>query len=53
MLHDELNGRIMWSAHGGVTLVVDGIALSLEDLAAFLSTREGSEFQLRIVDGIE
>ena len=53
MLHDELNGRITSDGHGGVTLVVDGTPLGIEDLAALLRTHEGWEFQLRIVDALE
>ena len=53
MLHDELQGRITSDGDGGVTLVVDGIPLGIEDLASFLQTHEGWEFRLRIVDGLK
>ena len=37
----------------GVALVVDGVALSVEDLASILASHEGWDFELRIVDGLE
>ena len=53
MLHDELRGRITSDGVGGVTLVVDGTPLSIDDLQSILSTHEGWEFEMRIVDALE
>ena len=53
MLHDNLNGRITSDGKGGVALVVDGIALGIEDLASILAAHEGWGFELRIVDALE
>lgn len=53
MTHDQLKGRISSDRETGVFLVVDGIPLTLEDLAAILSTHEGWGFELRIVDALE
>ena len=53
MLHDKLRGRITSDGHGGVLLVVDGLAIDIDDLARFLSTHEGWEFELRIKDALE
>lgn len=52
MLHDSLEGRI--TVRGGeVVVVVDGIALGIEDLARFLAAREGWGLELRITDPLE
>jgi hypothetical protein len=53
MLHDRLRGRITSNGGGGVILVVDGIQLGIDDLESILSTYEGWEFRLRIVDAHE
>jgi hypothetical protein len=53
MLHDRLTGRITSDGKGGLLLVVDGIALGLEDLASILESHEGWNFELQIVDGLE
>jgi|GEM_PF-1304583 len=53
MLHDKLRGRITLDGHGGVMLVVDGLAVDMDDLARFLSTHEGWEFELSIIDALE
>ena len=52
MLHDFLDGRIS-SRDGEVVVVVDGIALDIDDLARFLAAREGWGFELRITDPLE
>ncbi len=52
MLHDSLDGRIS-SRDGEVVVVVDGIALDIDDLARFLAAREGWGFELRITDPLE
>ena len=53
MLHDQLSGRITADGQGGVLLVVDGIALGIEDLASILASHEGWAFELQIVDSLE
>ena len=53
MLHDTLQGHISWSEKRGVALVVDGKAVTLENLAEILSSHEGWVFQLRISDALE
>jgi hypothetical protein len=53
MLHDTLSGRIATDGNGGVVLVVDGVALGIEDLASMLGTHEGWGFQLQIADALE
>ena len=53
MLHDRLRGRITSDGKGGALLIVDGIALGLEDLASILESHEGWAFELQIVDGLE
>jgi len=53
MLHDRLSGRITSDGKGGVVLVVDGLALGIEDLASILTTHEGWGFELQIVDALE
>ncbi len=53
MLHDRLSGRITSDGNGGVVLVVDGIALGIEDLASILGSHEGWGFELQIVDALE
>jgi hypothetical protein len=53
MLHDRLSGRIASDGEGGLVLVVDGVALEIEDLASILMTHEGWAFELQIVDALE
>ncbi len=53
MLHDTLSGRITSDGKGGVVLVVDGIALGIEDLESILGSHEGWGFELQIVDALE
>ena len=53
MLHDRLSGRITSDGQGGIVLVVDGIALGIEDLASILASHEGWGFDLQIVDALE
>ena len=50
MMHNMLRGRITWSHDKGVMLVVDGIALELEDLREILEIHEGWQFRLEIAD---
>jgi hypothetical protein len=50
--HDSINGRIS-SRDGEVVVVVDGIALDIDDLARFLAAREGWGFEMRITDPLE
>lgn len=52
MLHDTLEGRIT-SKDGNVALVVDGVALDIEDIERFFAAREGWGFELRITDPLE
>ncbi len=52
MLHDSLEGRIT-SRAGEVVIVVDGIALGIEDIARFLAARESWGLELRITDPLE
>jgi hypothetical protein len=52
MFHDSLDGRIS-SRDGEVVVVVDGIALGIEDLERFLAAREGWGFEMRITDPLE
>ena len=53
MLHDKLSGRITSDGKGGVVLVVDGLALAIENLVTMLLTHEGWGFELQIVDALE
>jgi len=53
MLHDRLSGRITSDGKGDVALVVDGIALGIDDLASILASHEGWGFELQIVDALE
>ena len=53
MTHDQLRGRISSDRETGVFVVVDGIPLTMEDLAEILSTHEGWGLELRIVDALE
>jgi hypothetical protein len=53
ILHDRLSGRIASDGEGGLVLVVDGVALEIEDLASILMTHEGWAFELQIVDALE
>jgi len=53
MMHERLSGRITSDGQGGVLLVVDGIPLSIEDLASMLGSREGWGFEMEIVDALE
>lgn len=52
MMHSEIPGRITANGEGGALLIVDGVALGLDELESFLSTHEGWEFCLRIVDAL-
>jgi hypothetical protein len=52
MLHDSLENRIT-SRAGEVAVVVDGIALDLEDLARFLAARAGWGFEMRITGSLD
>jgi len=53
MMHDQLSGRITVDREAGVLLVVDGVPLTIEDLAEILSSHEGWGFELKIVDALE
>jgi len=53
MLHDTLRGRITSAGEGRVALVVDGIAMGIEEIETFFQSHEGWEFELRIVDSLE
>ncbi len=53
MLHDELRGRITSDGQGDVLLVVDGIAVRMDELSRLLSSYEGWEFEFRIKDALE
>ena len=53
MLHDRLTGRITSDGHGGVVVIIDGIALGMADLASLLASHEGWNFDLQIVDALE
>lgn len=49
--HDRAFGRITWdSAEDEVMMVIDGRSVSLQELARLLSTYEGWQFQLRMID---
>ena len=41
MMHDKLSGRIASDGNGGALVVVDGIPLSIDDLAHILISHEG------------
>jgi hypothetical protein len=49
-LHDTIRGRITCSEEGGLTFVVDGIPLSLQDLAGIIEMHEGWQFRLELAD---
>ena len=53
MLHDKLSGRIASDGSGGALVVVDGISLSIDDLAHILISHEGWSFDLTIIDSLE
>ena len=53
MLHDKLSGRIASDGNRGVLVVVDGIPLSIDDLAHILISHEGWSFDLTIIDSLE
>ena len=53
MLHDKLRGRIASNGNGGVMVVVDGIPLSIDDLASILISHEGWSFDMTISDSLE
>jgi hypothetical protein len=53
MLHETLSGRITSRGEQGVLLVVDGVGIEIDELARFLRTHEGWEFELRIKDALE
>jgi hypothetical protein len=50
MLHDTLRGRISWTNHYGLVLIVDGVPLEMEDIRQILETHEGWQFRLEIAD---
>lgn len=50
LLHGTLRGRIAWSEEEGIRLVVDGLPLTLDELGEILSSHEGWQFRLEIVD---
>jgi hypothetical protein len=52
MLHDKISGRITSDSERGVALVVDGIPLEMDDLAAILASHEGWGFEMQIVDAL-
>ena len=53
MPHDELRGRITSDGERGVIVVVDGQALSMNEVATILATHEGFEFELRMRSGLD
>jgi hypothetical protein len=53
MVHDRLSGRISHDSERGVVLVIDGIPLDMDDLASILASREGSGFEMHIIDALE
>jgi len=53
MLHDKLSGRISSDGNGGAVMVVDGIPLSIDDLADILISHEGWSFDLTIIHSLE
>ena len=53
MMHDKLSGRIASDGNGGALVVVDGIPLSIDDLAHILISHEGWSFDLTIMDSLE
>jgi hypothetical protein len=53
MLHDMLRGRITADGQGGVVLVFDGLAISIDKLTRLLAAHEGWEFELRIKDALQ
>ena len=52
MLHDKLSGRIASDGNGGAVVVVDGIALSIDELAHILISHEWN-FDLKVIDSLE
>ena len=52
MLHDKLRGRITSDGDGGVVLVVDGVSLSIDELASILISHEGWSFEMTIIDSL-
>ena len=53
MTHDALRGRITSDGEQGALLVVDGMPVSLDELANIMRTHEGFTFELRIRDSLE
>ena len=53
MLHDKLSGRIASDGNGSALVVVDGIPLSINDLAHILISHEGWSFDLTIINSPE
>ena len=49
-LHDTLRGRITWSRDRGLMLIIDGLALTLEELGKILEMHEGWQFRLEVAD---
>ncbi|NOQ21098.1 MAG: hypothetical protein GQ565_00405 [Candidatus Aegiribacteria sp.] len=52
MMHDELKGRITCDAQGEPALIVDRIHLTIDDLGHIISSSEGFEFSLKIVESL-
>jgi hypothetical protein len=50
LLHDTLRGRISWDQDRGLVLIVDGIALTLEEMGKILEMHEGWQCRLQIAD---
>jgi hypothetical protein len=53
MMHDTLSGRISCEDVERPLLIVDGVALDVEDLSRMLLSREGWSFKLEIIDPLE
>ena len=53
MSHDKLRGRITSDGNGGALLVVDGLAVDMDELSQFFLTHEGWEFELIIKEALE
>jgi hypothetical protein len=53
LTHDQIRGRIESDLEGGISLIVDGLPLSIDDLAQILSAYEGWTLSLRVEDGLE
>jgi len=53
MLHDTLRGRITRDRKRGAMLVIDGLAVDMDELSRWLGNHEGWEFELKIKDSLE